>query len=432
MGFPRARRAAGIAVLAAALAAPPVAPAASRGRVALTPDGTAQLSWSHNDGGYSLVQGRSRAPDGTLGDVEFVSPTSFTAVGPVVAPGAGGSALHAWRSVEPGGSVVRIRRRAADGSLSAPQAVSGPGAYVDLEMESDAAGNAVIVWTRTVDGKRVLEIRRRAANGALSPVKRLSAASPSYHASSPSLDLDAAGNAVVAWTVAAPASYVQVRRRAVDGTLSATQNLTSGSSPALHPSVGVDADGDAVIAFRRTRDGATFVQARRRSAAGTLGPLQDVSRSAGSAVVPQVAAEAGGAATVAWLRDDGEGHRYLQAVRRSATGTYGPVLDISVADGMAMQFRLGLDSDGNAILAWWRRTGTTSSVQIRRRSAAGALFPIQDLSPADGTVSDVDLAVDPGGGAVVTWVDAAMSPSQIKVRRRGPAGDLSPTQTASL
>ena len=422
-------RALALALSLAALATAPSPAGASSDypQVATREDGVAHFAWTRNDGATNLIQGRSRAADGTLGEALYVSSPVAGASAPRVAAGAGGAALHTWQSNTPGGATIKLRRRAPDGSFSATQTISGPAASADHQIAVDPDGDAVIVWSRITEGKFVVEARRRAADGTLSPIKRLSAAAPTYSAVAPDVAVDAAGNAVVTWTVMGNPYYVQVRRRAVDGTLSATQNVTSGTR-ADSAKVGVDAAGNAVIAFRRMAGANTVTQVRRRSAAGALSSITEVGEPHPAATMPEVAVSPDAGAVVAWTESIG-GETRVFAARRPPGGSWSEREPVSLAGGAADELEVGIDTDGDAVFAWRRTTPAGAFVQIRRRTAAGVLSPTDDLSPADGEVSRLALAVEPGGGATAAWRNG--DTQRAEARRRTQSGELGPLNILS-
>ena len=126
------------------------------------------------------------------------------------------------------------------------------------------------------------------------------------HASNPELAVDYWGNAVFAWTRSDGANTrVQTRTRGAAGALSAVQTLSAPGQDASSPRVGVDAIGNPVFAWTRF-DGANFrVQARRASAAGVLGAVQNVSESGRDAFDPQLAVGGYGDAATSWTRGAG-------------------------------------------------------------------------------------------------------------------------------
>lgn len=417
-----------------AVAAP--AQAADWGGVAVDSAGTAHFSWSRYDGAWQLGMGRSRAVDGTLTRPQYVSSPDIDVPFPRILAGPAGSALHYWKTFHadenhPTDQIVRARRRSVDGSVGAEQSIS-PGNVDHFAAAMDPKGNAVFVWSRPVGGKMVVETRRRSVSGALSAIQRLSSASPAYGAERPRVGVDAAGNAVAAWVLLSPTSVVQVRRRAVDGTLGPIQNLTTTTASAVDPQIGVDAAGNAVVAFRRLQTEGYVVQARRRSAAGGLSEIQTFSSP--GATQPQVAVSPDAGAVVAWLQTHGAYAR-LYASRRPPGGSWTSGQNIAGDDAIVDDYRVGLDADGDAVLAWAHGRDDAQVIDIRRRSAAGVLSSIETLTPpghvAEAGYFELDLAVEPGGGAVANWTAPVAGANQVHARRRAPTGELSPVQQIS-
>src|SRR4051794_37154431 len=63
------------------------------------------------------------------------------------------------------------------------------------------------------------------------------------------------GDAVVVWERHDGANTrVQIRALAADGSLSATQTLSSAGQDATTPGVGIDSDGDAVVVWERANE----------------------------------------------------------------------------------------------------------------------------------------------------------------------------------
>jgi hypothetical protein len=93
------------------------------------------------------------------------------------------------------------------------------------------------------------------------------------------------------------------------------------ASTAASENPGVDQSGDAVFDWRRF-DGTTGcgglpgcerIQARARSAAGTLSAVQTLSAAGEPAFLPQVAVDPGGSAVAVWTRFDGSDNRIQEA-----------------------------------------------------------------------------------------------------------------------
>jgi hypothetical protein len=265
----------------------------------------------------------------------------------------------------------------------------------------DPDGDAVFTWRRFDGANNRVQTRARSAAGSLSSVQTLS--DPGQNATFPQVAVDADGNAVFAWQrFDGTNSRVEARARSAAGTLSAVQTLSKSGQNASAPQVAVDADGDAVFTWSRF-DGTNFrVQARARSAAGTLSSVQALSDPGQNATEPQVAVDADGDAVFTWTRSDGTNNR-VQARARSAAGTLSAVQTLSASGQNAFNPQVAVDAGGDAVFTWLRFDGANFRVQARARSAAGTLSGVQALSDAGQNAFGPQVAVDTDGDAVVTW-----------------------------
>ncbi len=237
-------------------------------------NGDAVFSWARQDGttgcggsGCSRLQTRVRSAAGALGAVQTLSPAGTDARNAGFGLDQNGNAVFAWvqsdGSTECDGSAtscyrVKTRARSAAGALSATQTVSGPGRSAHYtEVAVDQSGNAVFVWSRydgTTDcgdlptGCLRVVTRARSAAGALSSVQTLSA--PGQDAYGPHVAVDQNGNAVFVWArIDGTKRRIQARARSATGTLSATQTLSDSGQNAFSPVVVVDQSGNAIFAW---------------------------------------------------------------------------------------------------------------------------------------------------------------------------------------
>jgi hypothetical protein len=250
----------------------------------------------------------------------------------------------------------------------------------------------------------------------------------------PQVAVDAEGDAVFTWSrFDGGHTRIQARARSADGTLSAVKTLSDSGQDAFSPQVAVNADGDAVFTWVRF-DGTNYrIQARARSAAGTWSGVQDLSDPVQSANSPQVAVDRDGDAVFTWQRFDGANLR-IQARKRSATGALSAVQTLSNNRSDADQPQVAVDPGGDAVFTWVRRDGSGFlRVQARARSAAGALSKVQNLSDPGQDAGSPQVAVDRDGDAVFTWVrsEGINHDHWIQASARSAAGTLSPVQDLS-
>jgi hypothetical protein len=123
---------------------------------------------------------------------------------------------------------------------------------------------------------------------------------------------------LAAWQAFVEGSFrIHVRSRTVDGTLSPVRIISRAGQTAFRPQVTINGDGDAVIAWLFQDGPDQRVQARSRSAAGSLGAVQTLSRAGADANALGgawgVAIGAADDALVVWARPDADLMDRIQA-----------------------------------------------------------------------------------------------------------------------
>jgi hypothetical protein len=384
--------------------------------VAVDADGDAIFVWRRFDGSNYRIQTRTMSTAGVLSPVQTLSSAGRDASDPRIAVDSDGDAVFTWWRSDGANFGVQARARSAAGVLSSVQSLSDPGQHaVDPEVAIDPNGDAVFTWPRFDGSNWRIQARARSAAGVLSPVQNLSdpgrdAYDAGARAPRPQVAVDPDGDAVFAWSRFDGAIFrAQTRARGAAGALTPVQTLSSGGQHAFNPQVGVDLDGDAVFAWTRS-DGTTIrAQARARSAAGAMSPIQTLSASGADAREPRLAVDVDGDAVFAWGRFDGAVER-IQAVARSAGGALSAVQNISPPGVTAFAHEVGVDAGGDAVFTWQRLDHNEPGIgtfiyviQARERSAAGSLFAPQTLSDSEHAASVPDIAVAPNGEAATAW-----------------------------
>jgi hypothetical protein len=393
----RVRSAAGVLSPVQTLSAPGQ-PAVSP-QVAVDPNGNAVFVWERYDGTTNCqgdpclrIQAVARSATGALSAVQTLSAVGSHAVGPDVGVDQNGNAVFGWRNSTVG--FVQARARSATGALSPIQVIASANSYTSPDLAVDADGDAVFIWSTPTDLAcdpdgvfQCLQTRTRVrtATGSLTPVQGLSAYAAGRDGSDGDVAVDPNGNAVFDWVLTdwnAGAQRIQGRARAADGTLSGAPLLSAPGQAAIDPELGVDQSANAVFVWRRP-DGTTDcggsscdrIEARARSADGTLSSTQTISAAGGRAFLPDIAVDPNGNAVVVWTRNDGTtgcppnptiqpGCVRVQARSRSAAGTLGSVQTLSAAgQDAANGGKVGIDQSGHAVAVWSRFGGTNWRIQ---------------------------------------------------------------------
>jgi hypothetical protein len=285
---------------------------ASGGQVAVNAEGSALVVWQRFDGAVFRVQARTRSPIGTLGPVETLSAAGQSAFTPLVEMDVDGNSLVVWQRSD--GSHPRIQAQpvASDGTPGAVQDLSNPGVegfYPDAGVDAD--GDAVIVWLEANSSASILRGRRRAADGTLGPIEDLTGIAGFLGILPPSVDVNGKGDAVVTWIQYVNGAFRVLARRwaarrwAADGTLGAEQTVSAAAYFNDLPQVGVRDDGGAVIIWQE-HDGVAYrIYARALAASGNLGNVKALSPAGQNAEQERIAFVGVGDAGVVWRRSEG-------------------------------------------------------------------------------------------------------------------------------
>jgi hypothetical protein len=305
--------------------------------VGVDPNGNAVFAWVR----AGLIESRVRSAAGVLSAIQTISPPAQQADASDLAVDSHGNAVFVWAIND--GTLgcgeftchrTQTRVRSAAGSLTPIQNLSGYANGDDAQgpnVAVDPTGNAVFVWTLAGD---------------------------------PDCFCD----------------RIQARARSAAGTVSSgAPILTPAGAWAFAPQLGVDQSANAVFVWQRADASNLFlIETRARSAAGTLSTTQTLSEAGRDAQIPDVAVDQGGNAVFVWVANDGTagcpsnpygpGCLRVQARARSAAGTLDPMQTLSAA-GQNVRFgaQVGMNQSGNAAAVWSRFGG----VNWRIQAAAG-------------------------------------------------------------
>lgn len=238
------------------------------------------------------------------------------------------------------------------------------------------------------------------------------------------------GSATLVWSQGGPSAYPQAHERTLggNGVLGPMQTVTWGYRNAIEHAVGVDAAGNAVIAWRSADDGAHVAYARRRAADGSLSTIQRLSPAGVSVDRLKLAVEPDGDAVAIWQRVLA-GNHVIQARRRAADGSLGPVVTMSYAGGLSGYADVAVAPNGAATVAWVRMTSDDKFVQTRTLAPDNSLSDYQRLSPPSDAANDPTVTVSDTGNAVIGWARSTPDGYVFESRARAATGALGTVQT---
>jgi hypothetical protein len=341
--------------------------------------------------------------------------------GPHVGIDASGDAVFAWSRYHQGTGYQTVARRStAGGTVSATHVIAtGFGAF---DMGVDASGDAVFTWLAGGGSGHPVKARTFAADGTVGPAQTVW--EDTRRSERPQVAVNATGDAVIAWRSYDGSDWrIRARMRASDGSLGPLRTLSSAGRDAFGPWVGIDAQGDAVVAWSRGR-----AQARTLSADSIPGPIQTLSTQFAPSL--ELSVNPTGATAIGWRVANGTGERF-EAVTRSADGDFGPVRTLSPGTS-AIANDLSVDAGGNALAAW--EDDSDDRIRLRTLAPDGTLGPVQIITPSPQTASEARLGVDASGDTVIAWLGHQQDPStqpRVWARTRTHAGHLSPVEAVS-
>jgi hypothetical protein len=341
-----------------------------------------------------------------------ISPAGETGTGPDVAVAPDGTAVAAWSAYRGSVPAVEVAFRSPGGGFGAPVAVASGQRALGVQAGIDAAGRAVVLFT-LIDGSN----RRHAyaVTGTRSGLGTPAALSPSgQDAGLADLGVGAGGRAVVAWQVASSAPDAGGAGTAIDAVRftpgsgwSAAQVLDTGTA-LWNAAAGVDAAGDAVVAW--TGGTATAQTRVRLATAGPSGPWSAARTVSGAGTfrTPDVALDGAGDAVVAWQADRAAQSSRIEAVtRRGAAGAFSAPAAVSAGDGNAVLPRAAAAPDGSVeVVSWFDAAARAARVTTTAPAQAFAAPTTLDSAQSGAAVA---VAAGSGGRAAAVWNEALSS-----------------------
>jgi hypothetical protein len=274
-------------------------------------------------------------------------------------------------------------------------------------------GTTVAAWSRTDGGDVIVEAARRVPGQTFSAPVRLS--DSGNDATAPQVGIDAAGNATVAWQESLTSGLrVRVAGLPAGGaSFEQTQTLFAAANAAA-PAVGVGANGTAVVVFQEGPLGSAVLKAAiREGASGLFSSPQTISDPSGNfyatngSASADVAVAPDGSAVVAWATFVTADARYLvQTNVRSPNlpfASTGQTRSSTAANASGEHPALAMDAAGNATVAWTDIPDTANPDREVRFAArpAGGGFAPAADASAPAAIAENPDLATTGDGTVI-------------------------------
>jgi hypothetical protein len=393
-------------------------------QIGMDASGSAIAVWTQSDGSAGRTDiwaNHFSAGSGTWGIAQSIGNQAGSAGSPQIVAHASGNAIVVWRqsngSVD-SGDIWANRFTAASGTWATAQLIeSQAGTASSPQIAVDASGNAVAVWgqyDRLGNRYDISANRFSAASGTWGTAQFIGRAGsvfdavgiPTSTSPSPSIGVDASGNAIVVWRLVDALAYdISANRfNAASGTWGTAQLIESQGDSVGPPRVAIDASGNAIAVWNQSILG---LQANRYSAtSGTWGTAQSIGHGASGLFSPSIAMDASGNAVVAWREDDARFQTHVISVNRFTivSGTWGTAQTIGGAGRAFDPPSIAVDTSGNAIAVWPQLGFLNRDIWARRFSAAsGAWGAAQIIESQAGDAVSSRVAVHGNGNAIAVW-----------------------------
>jgi len=299
----------------------------------------------------------------------------------------------------------------------------------NVALAADPMGDAVVVWSSSSSGGASLDLfasRFQPMTGwsAAQPIEPFTAANEF----DPSVAMDAAGNAIVAWVHDDTNGSQAVFANRLVSTGWGVPQQVSGTAighSAARPIVASTPGGDAFLVWYDVTGTGDDVWANRFLAASGWGTPQLIEADPGVAFFPTVAADAAGNATAVWEQSDGT-HLNVVANRFVPASGWGTpqIIDNDTTGDVNSAPVVGMDAAGNALALWTQTETATATTFITRVASNRFSITAGWGTPqivASGTTSVIpfnqQLAVDGAGNALASWdtFDLSASPTARRV-----------------
>jgi hypothetical protein len=375
--------------------------------LAVNAEGDAAAVWmGEGAGGGYAIQASTRPAGGTWATPATLSASNAGSDSPTVAIDPRGDAIVVWEQYV-GKDMVKASTHAAGAtSWGGASTLSDPTREAESpQVAIDPAGEAVVVFTgQDAAGDKIVQASAEQGFGGEwgAPIA-LSAAGADSHR--PTIGIDAAGEAFVAWDrPGLTTEVVQESRRPAGAGWSTPVTISSPAQEAVEPIVGVDAKGDLGVVWSHY-GGVEIAQVTTRLAGGSWSAPRDLTGAGENAYRPRIALDAQGDATVVWNHGTLDGaYTVRQAASAAGSGTWSAPADVSPTLPQEPEPSLAVDPDGDAVVAWRAGQGATEGIEAAaRKGVAGAWSPAVAISTPGIVGTEARVGIDDAGHGVALW-----------------------------
>lgn len=189
-------------------------------------------------------------------------------------------------------------------------------------------------------------------------------------------------------------------------------------------------DGTTVVAWTGSDGGDFQIRVRLRQPGEPFGAAQTLNAPGTEATHPRVAVGPGGLVAVAWLRKDGT-KSIVQIATGTGTSGFSEPITLSDTSRTAKDLALAMGPDGTVLASWASRDEANHfRVQASVREPGGAFDLVANLSESGFDAERPQVAVGPDGTATVVWQRSG-GELRVQASTRYPQGTFGPPEDLS-
>jgi len=336
---------------------------------------------------------------------------------PSISIDASGNAYAVWDDDRNGNWDIYFSYRPAGGTWAANVRVNdvSTGVRLNPSIAADSGGNAYAVWGDCRDGNWDIYFSYRPAGGTWGANVRVNDDAGMIAQGLPAIAVDASGNAYAVWADERNGDWdIYFSYRPAGDTWGANVRVNddAGQAAQYHPSIAIDASGNAYAVWSDSRNGDSDIYFSYRPAGGNWGTNLKVNDDPGTAEQWEsaIAVDASGNAYAVW-GDCRDGNWDIYFSYRPAGGTWGANVRVNDDAGTIAQGwpAIAVDASGNAYAVWGDSRNASPDIYFSYRPAGGTwganVRVNDDARDFTHQKSDPSIAVDGSGNAYAVWGD---------------------------
>jgi hypothetical protein len=293
-------------------------------------------------------------------------------------------------------------------------------AQLYADTASAANGSSVTVWVDTYSptDRDIRGQRFDAAGNKVGP--EFIVTFSSLDETEPAVAMDARGDFVVTWTqkqTNGDTNVVAQRFDAAANKLGAVLPIGSGTFAEHQSDVAMDAQGRFTVAYvRDTNNNNPDVFAKQYDALGNFLNVVNVATTGRAELTPKIAMTPDGRFDVAWDQEFSSTDRDIWMNAYSSTGTIIHSFPIAVSAINEVTPSIAMDDAGNAAMAWAVAGNGIGDIKARRVSVNGVMGPVFTIADTSDNEETPAVAMKHGGGSfAVAYSSSAGTRLQIFV-----------------